>query len=330
MVEKVRGQEIRQEVVGMAKGVAEVAKELVKMAKKVIMVVEEVVEKTKQMEVVVESLTLLGNVRTINNGRGGCSYKEFMACNPKDYDGNVRDDNKRSRTGRAFAITTNPVRNMDHYKAACLRLNRAPRSGGNCPNKARVVEGGQGRGNNNVQIISLWNKILGLLELEWVKMGFSAYGSYTSSLAELELHLSGDELLRCDLKCMCMFRLFIEAMTNHKGDKELLFTSSLQRGDGGDCKVLGWLLGSVMEVLEVLDCLKMSQNERKGCQEWVFSGLELMDQWSWLWRKRSSKKIPTGETESLEDDLVFSTYPSLYVAYIIMSLANNCQVSLIA
>ncbi|GJV96131.1 reverse transcriptase domain-containing protein [Tanacetum coccineum] len=28
-----------------------------------------------------------GNVRTMNNGRGGCSYKEFMACNPKDYEG---------------------------------------------------------------------------------------------------------------------------------------------------------------------------------------------------------------------------------------------------
>ncbi|GKG06023.1 hypothetical protein Tco_0326109, partial [Tanacetum coccineum] len=27
-----------------------------------------------------------GNVRTMNNGRGGCSYKEFMAYNPKDYD----------------------------------------------------------------------------------------------------------------------------------------------------------------------------------------------------------------------------------------------------
>ncbi|GJS88428.1 hypothetical protein Tco_0771064 [Tanacetum coccineum] len=28
-----------------------------------------------------------GNVRTMNNGQGGCSYKEFMACNLKDYDG---------------------------------------------------------------------------------------------------------------------------------------------------------------------------------------------------------------------------------------------------
>ncbi|GKG60333.1 hypothetical protein Tco_0611934, partial [Tanacetum coccineum] len=27
------------------------------------------------------------NVKTINNGRGGCSYKKFMDCNPKDYDG---------------------------------------------------------------------------------------------------------------------------------------------------------------------------------------------------------------------------------------------------
>ncbi|GKB36059.1 hypothetical protein Tco_0881001 [Tanacetum coccineum] len=27
-----------------------------------------------------------GNVRTMNNGRCGCSYKEFMACNPKEYD----------------------------------------------------------------------------------------------------------------------------------------------------------------------------------------------------------------------------------------------------
>ncbi|GJR47221.1 reverse transcriptase domain-containing protein [Tanacetum coccineum] len=79
-------------------------------------------------------------------------------------DGNVRDDTKRSRTGRAFAIITNPVRKeytghfakdcragprmviplnvrnsttargacfecggTDHYKAACPRLNRAQR-----------------------------------------------------------------------------------------------------------------------------------------------------------------------------------------------------------
>nr|GEX20394.1 reverse transcriptase domain-containing protein [Tanacetum cinerariifolium] len=129
---------------------------------------------------------------SVNNSRDGCSYKEFLACNPKDYDGkgdaiaythwtekmelvqdmsgcgdnqkvkytagsfickaltwwssqvqtrgreaavgmtwngslkkntekkrngeepsrygNIKDDNKRSRTGRAFTTTTNPVR----------------------------------------------------------------------------------------------------------------------------------------------------------------------------------------------------------------------------
>ncbi|GKC62813.1 hypothetical protein Tco_1095411 [Tanacetum coccineum] len=31
-------------------------------------------------------LPTIGNVRSMKNKRGGCSYKEFMACNPKDYD----------------------------------------------------------------------------------------------------------------------------------------------------------------------------------------------------------------------------------------------------
>ncbi|GKE12811.1 putative reverse transcriptase domain-containing protein [Tanacetum coccineum] len=94
-------------------------------------------------------------------------------------DGNVRDDNKRSRTRMTFATTVNPVRKehtgprvvnpqnarnptasrgayfecggTDHYNAACPRLNRAPRTGGNHPNQAMVVEGGQGRGNNGDQ-----------------------------------------------------------------------------------------------------------------------------------------------------------------------------------
>ncbi|GJX20661.1 hypothetical protein Tco_0223338 [Tanacetum coccineum] len=115
MVEKVRCLQIKQEVVETAKEVAEVgkevvevakvSKEVVEMAKIVIRVFKEVVKVTKRMEVVMESLTLLlsslsiakpptyyfstSNVRTVNmnNGRGGCSYKEFIACNPKDYDG---------------------------------------------------------------------------------------------------------------------------------------------------------------------------------------------------------------------------------------------------
>ncbi|GKD88288.1 hypothetical protein Tco_1363795 [Tanacetum coccineum] len=131
-------------------------------------------------------------------------------------DGNFRDDNKRSRIGRAFATITNPVRkeytgvapkcpnsnyyhqpevpcclctnynrfghiakvcrvwprvvnplnarnptvahgtcfkygSTDHYKAACPRLNRAPRPRGNRLNQAMAIEGGQGHGNNGNQ-----------------------------------------------------------------------------------------------------------------------------------------------------------------------------------
>ncbi|GJY28296.1 hypothetical protein Tco_0404063 [Tanacetum coccineum] len=89
-------------------------------------------------------------------------------------DGNARDDNKRSRIGRAFSTTTNSARreytgaapklnarhltaarkvcfecgSTDHYKAACLSLNRTPGQGGNRPNQALAVDGGQGCGNN--------------------------------------------------------------------------------------------------------------------------------------------------------------------------------------
>ncbi|GJU86192.1 putative reverse transcriptase domain-containing protein [Tanacetum coccineum] len=98
-------------------------------------------------------------------------------------DGNVKDDNKRSRTGKAFAIITNPIRKeytgttpkctnynyyhlpempcprevcfkcggTDHYKASYPRLNRAPKQGGNRPNQALAIDGGHGRGNNGNQ-----------------------------------------------------------------------------------------------------------------------------------------------------------------------------------
>ncbi|GJU73238.1 putative reverse transcriptase domain-containing protein [Tanacetum coccineum] len=96
---------------------------------------------------------------------------------------NVRDDNKRTRTGNAFATTTNPVEreNMgtvpknvnlvnariptaaggscyeggstDHYKSACLRLNRVQGPGGNHPNQALANNGGHGRGNQKNQAI---------------------------------------------------------------------------------------------------------------------------------------------------------------------------------
>ncbi|GJZ94877.1 reverse transcriptase domain-containing protein [Tanacetum coccineum] len=39
----------------------------------------------------------------------------------------------------------------DHYKEACLRLNRAPRQGGNCQNQPMVIEDVSGHGNNAIR-----------------------------------------------------------------------------------------------------------------------------------------------------------------------------------
>ncbi|GKE60685.1 hypothetical protein Tco_1511052, partial [Tanacetum coccineum] len=69
-------------------------------------------------------------------------------------DRNGRDDNKRNRTGNAFATTTNPFRRENTATArgsACPRLNRAQGPGVNRPNQALAIDGGQGRGNNGNQ-----------------------------------------------------------------------------------------------------------------------------------------------------------------------------------
>nr|GEV94641.1 hypothetical protein [Tanacetum cinerariifolium] len=103
-------------------------------------------------------------------------------------DRNVRDDNKRTKTGNAFATTTKPVRrentghlakdcrvvprnvnpvnarnpaaacgeffecgDTNHYKSACPMLNRAQGPGVNRQNQALAIDEGQGRGNNGNQ-----------------------------------------------------------------------------------------------------------------------------------------------------------------------------------
>ncbi|GJY76934.1 putative reverse transcriptase domain-containing protein [Tanacetum coccineum] len=58
-------------------------------------------------------------------------------------DRNGRDDNKRTRTGNAFATTANPVRREN--------TSVAQKPGGNHQNQVMAVNGGQGRGNNGNQ-----------------------------------------------------------------------------------------------------------------------------------------------------------------------------------
>ncbi|GKB85651.1 putative reverse transcriptase domain-containing protein, partial [Tanacetum coccineum] len=94
-------------------------------------------------------------------------------------DKNGRDDNKRTRTGNAFATTANPIRrentgtwpknvnpvnarnptiracyecgSTDHVRSACPRLNRAQGPEENRPNQVAANNGGQGRGNQGNQ-----------------------------------------------------------------------------------------------------------------------------------------------------------------------------------
>ncbi|GKD03911.1 putative reverse transcriptase domain-containing protein, partial [Tanacetum coccineum] len=94
-------------------------------------------------------------------------------------DKNGRDDNKRTRTGNAFATTVNPVESGDcrsvprnvnlvnarnptvracyecgstnHVRSACPKLNRAQGPEENCPNQIVANNNGQGRGNQGNQ-----------------------------------------------------------------------------------------------------------------------------------------------------------------------------------
>nr|GEZ85905.1 hypothetical protein [Tanacetum cinerariifolium] len=63
-------------------------------------------------------------------------------------DRNDSDDYKRSRTARGVCFECGGT---DHYKAACLRLNRAPRQEGNHENQTMAIEGGQGHENNDIE-----------------------------------------------------------------------------------------------------------------------------------------------------------------------------------
>ncbi|GKB98299.1 putative reverse transcriptase domain-containing protein, partial [Tanacetum coccineum] len=124
--------------------------------------------------------------KALRNGSIKKNPKKRVNGGEPSKDRNVRDDNKRTRTGNAFATTTNPVgrentgyfakdcrvapRNVnpvnarnpaaracyecdstDHIRSACPRLNRAQGQRGNRLNQALANNGGQGRGNQGNQ-----------------------------------------------------------------------------------------------------------------------------------------------------------------------------------
>ncbi|GJS53782.1 putative reverse transcriptase domain-containing protein [Tanacetum coccineum] len=69
-------------------------------------------------------------------------------------DKNGRDDNKRARSGNAFANIVNPVgrENIGIVEVpACPRWNKAQGPGENCPNQVVANNGGQGHGNQGNQ-----------------------------------------------------------------------------------------------------------------------------------------------------------------------------------
>ncbi|GJW19667.1 putative reverse transcriptase domain-containing protein [Tanacetum coccineum] len=107
----------------------------------------------------------VGNV-LVNGNRVGCSYKEFLACNPKEYNGKggavvfTRWIEKMENDCRGVLRNVNPVNarnptvracyecgSTNHVRSACPRLNRAQEPEGNRPNQVAANNGGQGRGN---------------------------------------------------------------------------------------------------------------------------------------------------------------------------------------
>ncbi|GJX29504.1 hypothetical protein Tco_0237583 [Tanacetum coccineum] len=71
-----------------------------------------------------------GDIRNVNvnNGRRGCSYKEFLACNPKDYDGKggmdiQQKDEKRSQNDKTRHRMETRGKDTVKSKPKCRKVN---------------------------------------------------------------------------------------------------------------------------------------------------------------------------------------------------------------
>ncbi|GKB23026.1 hypothetical protein Tco_0862427, partial [Tanacetum coccineum] len=105
----------------------------------------------------------------VNNGQNVCSYKEFVACKPKEFDGKggvvaytrwvkkmgaVQDmsgygDNHKVKYSAGLLIGIDERRILPKQRDAEVRNGVLELSyGGNHPNQALAIEGGQGRRNN--------------------------------------------------------------------------------------------------------------------------------------------------------------------------------------
>nr|GEV98108.1 putative reverse transcriptase domain-containing protein [Tanacetum cinerariifolium] len=109
--------EVAKEVVEVAKELSEVAKQVVEMAKKVIRVVKEVIEIHAMVAATkpttIQSVVLKAGMLTdeaIRNGALKKVTKKRGNNREPSRDRNAKNDKKRSRTRRAFAITINLVR----------------------------------------------------------------------------------------------------------------------------------------------------------------------------------------------------------------------------
>ncbi|GJY38863.1 hypothetical protein Tco_0425227 [Tanacetum coccineum] len=124
-----------------------------------------------------------------------------------------------------------------------------------------------------VQNISLWNKILGLLELKWVEMGFSVMDSideYDDVFEGVDLKGMGVGLFYWLKTPWCLS--FLGA-----GHVVWMATAERKQGsDGGACKLLGCLLGDVIEVLEVVEVLELASVVEFALSFQWFHGLFLV------------------------------------------------------